>query len=99
MANNNFNLGYNTPDLTNWSAIVNQRNDIKNKETRDNLMNTMKMLGIMGAMGDNETLNPSEQDLFESKINVGWSDLSPEDQISLINAGYNPSLFTNKWGK
>lgn len=83
------------PQLVQWAQQVNARNDAKAKETRDNMMNTMKMLGLAAAAYKGTPEIPEQS--AEEYYNNTWSEYSPEDQIALVNMGYNPNLNLGRW--
>lgn len=81
------------PQLVAWAQAVNERNDRKAKESRDNMMNTMKMLGLAGAAYKG---NPMMEQSAEDYYNNTWADYTPEDQVALASMGFNPNLNTGR---
>lgn len=90
MANYKLDIKPNNISLLQWAQAVNERNDRKAKESRDNMMNTLKILGLAGAAFKG---NPSIEQSAEDYYNSNWADYSPEDQVTMVNLGFNPSLY------
>ena len=90
--NYGFDLNMKDPQLVQWAQQVNARNDAKAKESRDNMMNLLKVAGIATAAykGDNSNIGPEDQKQFNSQLYTDWDNYSPEDKLALFNAGYIP---------
>lgn len=90
--NYGFDVNMKDPQLVQWAQQVNARNDAKAKESRDNMMNLLKVAGLAGAAykGGNG-MTQSAEDYY----NNNWAEYSPEDQLSLLNLGFNPSLYNS----
>lgn len=84
-----------SPNFVDWALKVKEQNAQRAKERDQNLMNIMKMLGLVGAAYKG---NPDMGKSASEYYNDTWSDYSPEDQVFLANAGFNPSLFKSMNG-
>ena len=93
MASNRFNVISNTPDLISWAQAVNARNDAKAKQSRENLMNTMKVLGLAAAAykgANTPAITPEQMNQFETQAALDWDTYEPSTKLQLMNAGYMP---------
>lgn len=72
------------PDLISWAHNVNARNDAKAKESRDNMMNMLRMVGLAASMGGNNA--PA----------AGSFNFSPQEQAELTMLGLNPNLMSKQ---
>lgn len=93
------------PDLISWAHNVNARNDAKAKESRDNMMNMLRMAGLAASMGGNKTPVSRDSDPG-SYYNYESFNFTPQEQADLTILGLDPNLMSkhqfreddNIWG-
>lgn len=88
-----FNLKYDTPDFIAWAHNVNARNDAKAKESRDNMMNMLRMAGLAASMGGNKTPASRDSDAG-SYYNYESFNFTPQEQADLTILGLDPNLMS-----
>ena len=81
------------PDLIGWAHTVNARNDAKAKESRDNMMNMLRMVGLAASMGGNTA--PAAGAVGEN-YNAESFNFSPQEQAELTMLGLNPNLMSKQ---
>lgn len=100
-----FNLKNQIPDLISWAHNVNARNDAKAKESRDNMMNMLRMAGLAASMGGNKKPASRDSDVG-SYYNYESFNFTPQEQADLTILGLDPNLMSkhqfreddNIWG-
>lgn len=98
-----FNLKNQIPDLISWAHNVNARNDAKAKESRDNMMNMLRMAGLAASMGGNKATPSYDAGETYNDFSFNWT---PEEQADLTILGLDPNLMSkhqfreddNIWG-
>lgn len=93
------------PDLISWARNVNARNDSKAKESRENMMNMLRMAGLAASMGGNNSPVAANGDAGNA-YNYESFNYSPQEQADLTMLGLNPNLMSkhqfrgdgNIWG-
>lgn len=81
------------PDLIGWAHSVNARNDAKAKESRDNMMNMLRMVGLAASMGGN---NAPTAGAVGENYNAESFNFSPQEQAELTMLGLNPNLMSKQ---
>ena len=81
------------PDLIGWAHNVNARNDVKAKDSRDNMMNMLRMVGLAASMGGNNS--PAAGAVGENYNAEGFN-FSPQEQADLTMLGLNPNLMSKQ---
>lgn len=100
-----FNLKYYTPDFIAWAHKVNERNDAKAKESRDNMMNMLRMAGLVASMGGNKKPVSRDSDAGDY-YNYESFNFKPQEQADLAILGIDPNFMSkyqlreddNIWG-
>lgn len=83
------------PDLIGWAHNVNARNDAKAKESRDNMMNMLRMAGLAASMGgSNAPVAPNAD--AGGAYNSNSFNFSPREQAELTMLGLNPNLMSKQ---
>ena len=83
------------PDLIGWARNVNARNDAKAKESRDNMMNMLRMAGLAASMGGSKAPVAGNADAGGA-YNDGSFNFSPQEQADLTMLGLNPNLMSKQ---
>lgn len=81
------------PDLISWARSVNARNDAKAKDSRDNMMNMLRMVGLAASMGG--TNAPAAGAVGDNYSAEGFN-FSPQEQADLTMLGLNPNLMSKQ---
>ena len=81
------------PDLIGWAHSVNARNDAKAKDSRDNMMNMLRMVGLAASMGGN---NAPAVGAVGENYNAESFNFSPQEQAELTMLGLNPNLMSKQ---
>lgn len=82
------------PDLISWAHNVNARNDVKAKESRDNMMNMLRMVGLAASMGGNNA--PAAPAAVGDNYNAEGFNFNPQEQADLTMLGLNPNLMSKQ---
>ena len=81
------------PDLISWAHNVNARNAAKAKESRDTMMNMLRMVGLAASMGGN---NAPAAGAVGENYNAESFNFSPQEQAELTMLGLNPNLMSKQ---
>lgn len=83
------------PDLISWARGVNARNDAKAKESRDNMMNMLRMAGLAASMGGSQAPVAANGDAGNA-YNSNSFNFTPKEQADLTMLGLNPNLMSKQ---
>lgn len=83
------------PDLISWARGVNARNDAKAKESRDNMMNMLRMAGLAASMGGSQAPVAANGDAGNA-YNSNSFNFTPQEQADLTMLGLNPNLMSKQ---